>query len=103
MSELTGRGAAWTEERGTSDEGRRCLKAPPRLAGNTAETVCRREWGRALAGVARLTHDLGLAADAVQEAFPLALDRWAAGPLPPGPAQPDHPRHPGPLSGAHTA
>ena len=25
-----GRGAAWTEERGTSDEGRRCLKAPRR-------------------------------------------------------------------------
>ena len=26
MSELEGRGAAWTEERGTSDEGRRRLK-----------------------------------------------------------------------------
>jgi len=24
MSELEGRGAVWTEERGTSDEGRRC-------------------------------------------------------------------------------
>ncbi|HEX9542513.1 MAG TPA: hypothetical protein VGA04_30680 [Streptosporangiaceae bacterium] len=28
MSEPPGRGAAWTEERGTSDEGRRRLKAP---------------------------------------------------------------------------
>jgi hypothetical protein len=28
VSELAGRGAAWTEERGTSDEGRRRPKAP---------------------------------------------------------------------------
>ena len=33
MSEPTGRGAAWTEERGTSDEGRGHLKAPQRRAG----------------------------------------------------------------------
>ena len=31
--EPKGRGAAWTEERGTSDEGRRDLKAPRRRAG----------------------------------------------------------------------
>jgi hypothetical protein len=36
MSELEGRGAAWTEERGTSDEGRRCLKAPRKRAGDSA-------------------------------------------------------------------
>jgi assimilatory nitrate reductase catalytic subunit len=36
VSELEGRGAAWTEERGTSDEGRRRLKAPRRRAGDTA-------------------------------------------------------------------
>ena len=35
-SEPKGRGAAWTEERGTSDEGRRCLKAPLRRAGGRA-------------------------------------------------------------------
>src|SRR5713226_5965196 len=35
MSEPKGRGAAWTEERGTSDEGRRRLKAPRRRAENT--------------------------------------------------------------------
>jgi hypothetical protein len=34
MSEPEGRGADWTEERGTSDEGRRRLKAPRRRAGN---------------------------------------------------------------------
>jgi hypothetical protein len=36
MSELEGRGVAWTEERGTSDEGRGRLKAPRKRAGNTA-------------------------------------------------------------------
>jgi 2-oxo-4-hydroxy-4-carboxy-5-ureidoimidazoline decarboxylase len=35
-SELEGRGAAWTEERGTSDEGRRRPKAPRKRAGDTA-------------------------------------------------------------------
>jgi branched-chain amino acid transport system permease protein len=36
VSELEGRGVAWTEERGTSDEGRRRLQAPRKRAGNTA-------------------------------------------------------------------
>jgi two-component system sensor histidine kinase KdpD len=36
VSELEGRGAVWTEERGTSDEGRRHLKAPRRRAEDTA-------------------------------------------------------------------
>src|SRR5215472_6160493 len=33
VSEPEGRGAAWTEERGTSDEGRRCLKGVPEASG----------------------------------------------------------------------
>src|SRR5258706_10173520 len=36
---VEGRGAAWTEERGTSDEGRRCLKGAPRRAGDTVSTT----------------------------------------------------------------
>jgi len=36
VSEPEGRGAAWTEERGTSDEERRRLKAPRKRAGYTA-------------------------------------------------------------------
>jgi len=36
MSEPEGRGAAWTEERGTSDEGRRRLHARRRRESNTA-------------------------------------------------------------------
>src|ERR1039457_5592653 len=35
MSELTGRGAGWTDERGTSQEGRRRLAASRERAGNT--------------------------------------------------------------------
>ncbi len=33
MNEPKGRGAAWTEERGTSDEGRRRLKGAPEASG----------------------------------------------------------------------
>jgi RNA polymerase sigma-70 factor (ECF subfamily) len=50
------------------------------------ERVFRQEWGRAVAVLTRLTGDLGLAEDAVQEAFAMALDRWASGPLPSDPA-----------------
>jgi RNA polymerase sigma-70 factor, ECF subfamily len=49
------------------------------------ELVFRREWGRAVAVVTRLTGDLGLAEDAVQEAFAMALDRWPDGPPPSDP------------------
>jgi hypothetical protein len=35
MSEPEGRGAAWTEERGTSEEGRRRPRAPRSRAGDT--------------------------------------------------------------------
>jgi RNA polymerase sigma-70 factor (ECF subfamily) len=51
-----------------------------------AEIVFRREWGRAVAIVARLTGDLGLAEDAVQEAFASAVGRWATEPLPADPS-----------------
>jgi len=50
------------------------------------EIVFRREWGRAVAVVTRLTGDLGLAEDAVQEAFAAAVGRWASGPLPSDPS-----------------
>jgi RNA polymerase sigma-70 factor (ECF subfamily) len=50
------------------------------------EAVFRREWGRAVAVVTRLTGDLGLAEDAVSEALALALGRWADGPPPSDPS-----------------
>lgn len=46
------------------------------------ELVFRREWGRAVAVVTRVTGDLGAAEDAVQEAFTEALERWSTGPPP---------------------
>src|SRR6266851_4658234 len=47
MSEPKGRGGAWTEERGTSDEGRRRLKAPRRASGeqSTSDEGRRRSEG----------------------------------------------------------
>ena len=41
MTEPEGRGAAWTEERGTSDEGRRHLEAPRRRAEDRAARLLR--------------------------------------------------------------
>ncbi len=35
--EPEGRGTVWTEERGTSDEGRRCLKSAPEASGEHSE------------------------------------------------------------------
>ena len=46
MSDAEGRGGAWTEERGTSDEGRRCLTGAPERSG-------RAQGGRAQAGSAQ--------------------------------------------------
>ncbi len=47
MSEPEGRGAAWTEERGTSDEGRRRLKGAPEASGrqSTSDEGRRRSEG----------------------------------------------------------
>jgi len=50
--------------------------AEPRVSGTLVEEVFRAESGRALATIARLVGDLGVAEDAVQEAFIAALRRW---------------------------
>ncbi|WP_128927322.1 RNA polymerase sigma factor [Bradyrhizobium guangxiense] len=50
------------------------------------ETIFRDEAGRALATLIRLVGDFDLAEDALQDAFAVALERWAAG------AVPDNPR-----------
>jgi RNA polymerase sigma-70 factor (ECF subfamily) len=41
------------------------------------EAVFREEWPRAVALLARVLGDLGLAEDAVQDAFAIAVERWA--------------------------
>ncbi|HEX5053252.1 MAG TPA: RNA polymerase sigma factor [Planctomycetota bacterium] len=50
------------------------------------EDVFRREYGRAVAVLARTFRDLDVAEEAVQEAFAIAVQRWPATGAPPSPA-----------------
>jgi RNA polymerase sigma-70 factor (ECF subfamily) len=50
------------------------------------EQVFRAEYGRAVAVLVRLLGDIGLAEEAVQEAFATAVERWPSAGLPPSPA-----------------
>lgn len=54
---------------------------PEEIAG-----IFRAEYGRAVAVLIRTLGDIGLAEDAVAEAFATALQRWAAQGAPPSPA-----------------
>jgi RNA polymerase sigma-70 factor (ECF subfamily) len=55
---------------------------------STAEidAVFRREYGRAVAVMVRLTGDIDLAEESVQDAFIAAVERWPSSGLPPSPA-----------------
>jgi RNA polymerase sigma-70 factor (ECF subfamily) len=55
-------------------------------AGDVAEQLVREEWPRVLATLIRVTGDIGLAEDAVQDAVVRALERW------PRDGVPDNPR-----------
>ena len=46
--------------------------------------VYRAEYGRCVATLARLLGDIGLAEEAVQDAFAVALEKWATPPPNPG-------------------
>jgi RNA polymerase sigma-70 factor (ECF subfamily) len=50
------------------------------------EQVFREEWGRAVAILTRVLGDLGLAEDAVQDAFATALERWPGDGVPRSPS-----------------
>jgi RNA polymerase sigma-70 factor, ECF subfamily len=50
------------------------------------ERIFRAEYGRAVAVLARVFGDLGIAEEAVQDAFTTAIERWPATGLPPSPA-----------------
>lgn len=50
------------------------------------ERVFREEYGRAVAVLVRVFGDIDVAADAVQEAFTAAVQRWPSSGLPPSPA-----------------
>jgi urease accessory protein len=66
VSELEGRGAAWTEERGTSDEGRGRLRAPRRRAGDTARLMRVLQFGDSLLPIGSFSFSNALES-AVQE------------------------------------
>ncbi len=50
------------------------------------DLVFRRQYGRAVAVLVRVFGDIGIAEDAVQDAFVVATERWPATGLPPSPA-----------------
>ena len=55
------------------------------LAETEVERVFREDYGRAVATVTRLLGDLGLAEEAVQDAFAVALQTWPRAGVPPSP------------------
>ncbi|MFC6239471.1 RNA polymerase sigma factor [Longivirga aurantiaca] len=55
------------------------------MDGAEVERVFRADYGRAVATLARLVGDIGLAEEAVQEAFAIALERWPRDGVPPSP------------------
>jgi len=59
---------------------------PPVLPAPEIERVFRQEHGRAVAVLARAFGDIGIAEEAVQDAFVEAAARWPAAGLPPSPA-----------------
>ena len=50
------------------------------------ERVFRQEYGRAVASLVRMFRDIGIAEEAVQDAFTTAVQRWPSTGLPPSPA-----------------
>ncbi len=58
----------------------------PDLAAGEIERVFREHYGRAVAVLVRVFRDIGLAEEAVQDAFAAAVERWPADGVPPSPA-----------------
>ena len=59
--------------------------SPEGAARRTAEAVWRIESARLIAGLARLTGDVGLAEDLAQDALVAALEQWPAAGVPDNP------------------
>src|SRR4029079_4111382 len=60
--------------------------APDPATAISVERVFREEYGRAVAVLTRVFGDIGIAEDAVQDAFTTAAERWLQDGLPPSPA-----------------
>ena len=58
----------------------------PTTSSSEIERAFRSEYGRAVAVLVRVFHDIDLAEDAVQEAFTIASERWRSSGPPPNPA-----------------
>jgi RNA polymerase sigma-70 factor (ECF subfamily) len=58
----------------------------PALVAADIERVFREEYGRAVAVLVRLFRDIGIAEEAVQDAFAAAIERWPSSGVPPSPA-----------------
>src|SRR3954447_17319752 len=56
------------------------------VTARTVEAVWRMESARLIAGLARLTQDLGLAEEFAQDALVTALEQWPSTGVPPNPA-----------------
>src|SRR5260370_36610695 len=68
----------------------------PVVDGSEIERVFREEYGRAVAVLVRAFGDIDLAEEAVQDAFAVAVARWASTRMPPSPAGWGHPPPPHP-------
>jgi RNA polymerase sigma-70 factor (ECF subfamily) len=62
------------------------MRDVPALSTAEIERVFREEYGRAVAVLVRVFGDIGVAEEAVQEAFTTAVQRWPSTGLPPSPA-----------------
>jgi RNA polymerase sigma-70 factor (ECF subfamily) len=58
----------------------------PTVSTAVVEQVFRAEYGRAVAVLVRVLGDIGIAEEAVQDAFTAAVERWPSAGLPPSPA-----------------
>ncbi|HEX5967639.1 MAG TPA: sigma factor, partial [Intrasporangium sp.] len=70
--------AATPTATGAADEVQRARRA--------VEAIWRIESGRLVAGLARVTGDVGVAEDLAQEALVVALEQWPSHGVPPNPA-----------------
>ena len=61
------------------------MPEPPIVPISEIERIFRDEYGRAVAVLVRVCHDITIAEEAVQDAFATAVERWPASGLPPSP------------------
>ena len=86
LPDPVGEGRACDRERGVDPAIRRSPLPTAEAARRTVEAVWRTESGRLVAGLARMTGDVGAAEEMAQEALVAALVSWPVNGIPPNPA-----------------